>query len=372
MSVPPNSAHPSVQQLQQDLLYQLAGVVPFAARAKGGELRISLNPALRRLFSVSAAPARLSGGPLLNRRVSADDIPVIRAGLARLIECGEHIELRYRMQCGDELRCFRLIAQPLSPGSERIIGAFQDCTVHAREEQQLRASQERLQSLGRLTLLGEVASGLSHELNQPLAAITTFAQAGERLLQLPEPRLEKAASVFKEISQQSLRAGDTLRHMRGLIKRRATHTDRVSAEQLMKDFLSLAEPVARVNQVKLQVSLDPTEKSVEVDVAQIHQALMILFQNALEASQQATLPGVRVELLAQPQGLELAIVDAGPGISAKVAAQLFQPFFSTKDQGTGLGLVSCRNILEAHASRLTYTNQPGGGCRFAFVLPYAA
>lgn len=373
MSVSPKSPSVSAKLLAQELLRHVAGVVPFAGRIRQGKLLVELTPALRTLLAVPPAPARLVAGPLLNRRVAPGDIATNRAALDRLLATGA-MDVEYRMLCEGDWRTVRLVARVL-PGSTRVVGVLREGSVDTRTEQQLHATQERLQSLGRVTLLGEVASGLAHELNQPLAAITTFAQAGERLLQMPEPRIERAAGIFKDISQQALRAGDTLRHMRSLIKRRAPQTERLTAEQLMKDFLVLAEPVARVNQVQLHLNNQAGTRMVLVDAGQIHQALMILFQNAVEASRQAaaTQPQVRVEVGDDPSGtgLELAVIDQGPGVSAEVAGRLFQPFFSTKEQGTGLGLVSCRNILEAHGSRLGYDNLAGGGCRFAFVIPYA-
>jgi signal transduction histidine kinase len=110
-----------------------------------------------------------------------------------------------------------------------------------------------------------------------------------------------------------------------------------------------------------------------VDVTQINQAMMILFQNALEATPQAAADNyqVRVALVARDKGLEWSVEDQGPGVSDSDAAQIFQPFFSTKNNGTGLGLISCRNILEAHGCQLSYANLAGGGCRFWFELPYS-
>jgi two-component system sensor kinase FixL len=252
-----------------------------------------------------------------------------------------------------------------------VIGVLQDCTQSLLAERNLHASQDRLQTLGRLTLLGEVASGLAHELNQPLAAIATFAQAGERLLGLPEPRLERAQQVFKEVSQQALRAGDIIRRMRSLIKRRAAHFEVVAAGALIKEFLLMAEPMAYAQHVQLRTRVELGEQRVVVDAAQIHQALMILLQNALEAVKAVSDAHAQVtfSVSLEEQGLYIAVEDQGPGIDAETAAQIFRPFFSTKENGAGLGLISARNILEAHGSRLDFTNLPEHGGRFWFVLP---
>jgi signal transduction histidine kinase len=178
--------------------------------------------------------------------------------------------------------------------------------------------------------------------------------------------------VFREVTQQALRAGEIIRHMRSLIKRRAAQFESVTCETLMAEFLALAEPMARASQVQLVVHIDAPQRRLYLDVGQIHQAMMILFQNALEATrgQQTSAPQVRVELSERDSGVEVAIQDQGPGVSAEIASQLFQPFFSTKENGTGLGLISCRSILESHHCRLSFVNLPGGGCRFWFELPY--
>jgi C4-dicarboxylate-specific signal transduction histidine kinase len=311
---------------------------------------------------------------LFNAQVAKEDVTLLRQAVSRLLEKGEAMDVRYSVGHGDDQRCLQVHAiLQAGTGRPRVIGVFRNCTQNAVAERQLQASQERLQSVGRLTLLGEVASGLAHELNQPLAAITTFAQAGERLLGLPEPRLEKAQQVFREVTQQALRAGEIIRHMRSLIKRRAYQIESVSAGELMHEFLAMAEPMARAAQVQLVTRIEVEDRIMRVDVSQIHQAMMILFQNALDATREresAAAPRVRVELLAREQGVEYVIEDQGPGVSETVATQLFKPFFSTKESGTGLGLSSCRSILDSYGSRLSYVNLPDGGCRFWFVLPY--
>ncbi len=363
-----------IHDIQHQLLMSMAAVVPFVGTIKGQQLQIRWTPALRELFGIKDDQPGWRGGPLFNTQVAKDDIDVLRQAVTSLLEAAEVMDVRYMVRDGSHWRCVQVRAIRTSEtGTPRVVGVFRNCTPAAAAERQMQSLQERLQSVGRLTLLGEVASGLAHELNQPLAAITTFAQAGERLLGLTEPRLEKAQEVFREVTQQALRAGDIIRHMRSLIKRRAYQVELVSCDELMRDFLAMAEPMARTAQVQLVTRIEVTHQTLLVDVSQIHQAMMILFQNALDAMREhtaAAAPRVRVELLAREQGVEFGIEDQGAGVSETVASQLFKPFFSTKENGTGLGLISCRNILDSYGSRLEYANLPGGGCRFWFVLSY--
>ncbi len=372
MSAPQQIRKSRVSDLQQQLLLEASAIAVFVGTVRGDQLRISWSPALRGLFGIDANQSGWRGGPLFNAHVLPDDVARLRMAVTQLLEHGVPLQLRYTLRYGEQLRWMQVSARLLSePGKTRVVGVLKDCSPEVSGERHMQASQERLQSVGRLTLLGEVASGLAHELNQPLAAITTFAQAGERLLGLPEPRVEKAQQVFREVSQQSLRAGEIIRHMRSLIKRRAAQVELVSSDVLMSDFLALANPMARASQVQLLTRIEGAQRPVRVDVTQIHQAMMILFQNALEATREAagSAPQVRVALLNTAAGLEWSISDQGPGVSEAIARQMFQPFFSTKEQGTGLGLISCRNILEAHGCRLSFENLPAGGCRFWFVLP---
>ena len=367
------SPSPTAAEAQHDLLWAVAAVVPFTGMLTDQHLEIRWSTGLRALFGVSSRQRDLPVNPVLNEWVSAEDRFSLERACTQLVGTGAPVDVCYRVQLpAGQTKQLRVVAQLLGDATpQRVIGVLQDCTQSMLAERNLHASQDRLQTLGRLTLLGEVASGLAHELNQPLAAIATFAQAGERLLALPQPRLEKAQQVFKEVSQQALRAGDIIRRMRSLIKRRAAHFEVVAAGALIKEFLLMAEPMAYAQHVQLRTRVAIGEQRVAVDAAQIHQALMILLQNALEAVKPVNDAGAQVTFIAslEEHGLYIAVEDQGPGIDAETAAQIFRPFFSTKENGTGLGLISARNILEAHGCRLDFTNLPEHGCRFWFVLP---
>jgi len=229
-------------------------------------------------------------------------------------------------------------------------------------------SHERLENISRLALMGEMASGLAHEINQPLTAITTFAQAGERLLSMPEPRIERVQQIFRDIAQQSLRAGDIIRRMRSLVRRHDEQRMRIACQVLLDEFMAIAEPMARTARVALATRQDASSAQVNVDTSLLHTVLLILYQNALDASRDRADAKVTIEVLKVAAGIEFAIVDSGPGVPEQVAAQLFQPFFSTKPNGTGLGLSACQKLLEQYGSRVQFANQQHG-CRFWFVLP---
>lgn len=358
--------------LQHALLLDVMGAVLLQAEAIDAQLKFAWTPALQGLIADDGSPP--PDDPLLNDQVLAEDRDTLQTALHQLAagqRDGVDVFYRRREAQGavQQLRV-QLRAVPRSQPL-RVVGLLRKVAVG--ELERAVASQERLNALSRLTLLGEVASGIAHELNQPLAAITTFAQAGERLLSLPEPRVERAREVFREVSQQALRAGDTIRHMRSLIKRRATQLETVAAQTLLNDFLALAAPIAHAGRIALNTRFT-ADCTLQIDAAQLLQCLMILFQNALEATRERQGEGTGTVLVTAndvPDGFEIAVQDQGPGITEQVAAQLFQPFFTTKAEGTGVGLSSCRTVLEAHRSRLQFENL-SGGCRFWFVLPHFA
>ena len=357
----------SVRELQQSLLWSVAAAACFTGTVEKQQLRIRWNGALRSAYGLSASQS-LRGGPLMNTRIDAADRERITQACDALIKTHTPIDVIFRAAIGSNSKSFRVVIQHLQD-TDRVIGVLQEC-VTAPNEYASTISQSRWQSVGRLTLLDEVASAMAHELNQPLAAMATFAQAGERLLNLPEPRLDKAKQVFQEVSQQALRAGELIRHMRGLIKRHAPTKTQLTIAELIQGFSTLAEPMARTHHVELIVAADLPLTAVQVDVTQINQVLLILFQNALDALDDVVdRKSITVTVKDQGDKVFISVTDSGKGIADSTAAQLFQPFFSTKENGTGLGLTSARNILEIYGSRLEFANVPEGGCRFSFTLP---
>jgi two-component system, LuxR family, sensor kinase FixL len=355
--------------LPQSLLLATTSAVLVSGRIRRGRVQVRFTPALCALWGVLKP---LRGGPLLNAWVHEADRESVAQALQHLAEYGGGVDIRYQARCAgvSELRWLHLVLQRDSSGNERVVGVLRDDTAAQALERDRVLTQERLQSLSRLTLLGEVASGLAHELNQPLAAITTFAQAGERLVSMPSPNLERVQQIYREVSQQALRAGDIIQRMRNLIKRHSGQRNVVSCTALIDEFLKVAEPLARASSVGLRTRMDGGDRMVDVEPEQIHQVLMILFQNALEAARDSAIsPQVELSVRIVPAGIEIAITDSGQGVSDAVASQLFSPFFSTKSSGTGLGLIGCRKLLGEYGSQLLFANQPGGGCRFWFVLP---
>jgi two-component system, LuxR family, sensor kinase FixL len=253
----------------------------------------------------------------------------------------------------------------------------EDITDQRRAEMEARLALERMNSVSRLATMGEMAAGISHELNQPLAAIANYAQACARLLRLPAPDLPEITGALEQISIQALRAGEIIRRIRSLVRNEDVRREPQDMNGLIREVHALLATDARVHDGRLDLDLHEPTPPVTVDKVQIQQVLMNLVHNAFEAqgnSHSATHGGepadVRIATrLTEAGDVEVSVNDHGPGLAAELEQKIFEPFFTTKATGTGLGLAISRSIIKAHASRLGYrANEPRGAC-FYFVLP---
>jgi len=263
--------------------------------------------------------------------------------------------------------------QPSADGESLVInGTLHDITDRKLAEEELRQGQERLTHVGRLSTMGEMATGLAHEINQPLTAIATYAQAAVRMIDSTagaEPAELREPLV--QITNQALRAGEVIRRLRAFVKNRATRTETVDVNRLIEDLRVLAEPDARVNDVRLIVELGTALPAVSADPVQIQQVLLNLIRNAIDATLEA--PEAPREIVVtsarSADGVEIAVIDRAGGIPPEIAVNLFNPFYTTKATGTGLGLAISRSIIRAHRGKLGHRPTPGGGTTFYFTLP---
>jgi two-component system sensor kinase FixL len=253
----------------------------------------------------------------------------------------------------------------------------EDITDQRRAEMEARVAQERMNSVSRLATMGEMAAGISHELNQPLAAIANYAQACARLLRLPAPVLPEITGALEQISTQALRAGEIIRRIRSLVRNEDVRREPQDINGLIREVHALLATDARVHDGRLELDLHEPTPLVTLDKVQIQQVLMNLVHNAFEAqgNNNSGPPGgepadVRIATRLTDAGdVEVSVNDHGPGLAAELEQKIFEPFFTTKATGTGLGLAISRSIIKAHSSRLGYrANDPRGAC-FYFVLP---
>ena len=260
----------------------------------------------------------------------------------------------------------------LTTGAYELSGTLHDVTEQKRVELEFRSQVDRLAHVARLSTMGEMATGLAHEINQPLTAIATYAQALLRLLAKPDglPHAELLDAI-EQIASQALRAGEVIRRLRSLVKAQGTSVERINLNGLVQDLLTLARADALNSDIKIELKLTPQVSDVMADPIQIQQVLLNLVRNAIDATQENAPQQRRIQLSTQACGdaVEVAVSDHGPGIQPAHLEQIFDPFFTTKSTGTGLGLPISRSILRAHGGKLAYRPNPAGGATFYFTLP---
>ncbi len=231
---------------------------------------------------------------------------------------------------------------------------------------------KRLLEIARASVLAEMASGVAHELNQPLGAIATFAQAGERMLDRPSPMVARALDVFRQINQEALGAGEGIKRIRRLFEQGSPQRIRCHMPELVEELRPVLEILVNRIDGGVRVEMPDAVPELLIDRMRIQHVLYALAQNAVDAGLQLSpAPSIRIDVSADRYAVETGITDSGPGVPAELQQQLFRPFFTTKPQGTGLGLASSRAIVESHDGTMGFANLPAGGSRFWFRLPLA-
>jgi len=287
-------------------------------------------------------------------------------------------DIEYRIVHPDgSLRYVHHIAQTTygaDGGVLRQVGTLHDITDRRRAEDEARQMQDRIAHFGRISTMGEMAAGIAHEVNQPLTAIATFAQACQRLIASGDVEMSEIDEALEQISTQALRAGEVIRRLRSFVKNREVRREPIQANRLLEDVLMLAQTDAHHHGVRLRLEPCECPPQVKADAVQIQQVILNLVRNSIDAMQEIAEPQREILLRTQvdPEGdVEFMVADRGAGVDAEAAAELFNPFFTTKPGGTGLGLSISRSIVRAHGGKLWCSANPGGGARFFFTLPAA-
>jgi two-component system sensor histidine kinase DctS len=254
------------------------------------------------------------------------------------------------------------------------MSAFLDIREQRRVEELSRASQERLQATARLAMVGEMASLLSHELNQPLAAIASYATGTQNLLDQGAHSPADIRLAMHRIAEQAERAGKVIKSVHDFVRRRDQAREAIAPRLLLDAILPLVNLQARKLGVQVQIRLAPDLPTVLCDRTMVEQVLLNLARNGMQAMDQ---PEIRRRVLtlevrrspADARWIEFSVADIGPGIAPEVAEQLFTPFFTTKAEGMGLGLSLCRTVIEQHGGNLVFESSPPQGTVFRFTLP---
>lgn len=259
------------------------------------------------------------------------------------------------------------------PGSaELILSQISDLTAQLKVQAEIRHQHLQLAHADRLHMLGEMSTGLAHEINQPLTAISLFAETGRRLL--AAHKYDRLAEILTKLSQHSYRAGAIVERMQDMGRRKEGARQSVDLNKLIEDVVLLAEVDAGANEIQIELDLCEGSPMVRVEVVQIHQVVLNLLRNAMDAMQLSPDANVRVIVLkTRDNGVgffEVSVVDSGAGVPDEAADRLFDSFLTTKRTGLGMGLPISKAIVNAHGGLLSFCNNAHAGATFVFTLPW--
>ena len=337
---------------------------------------LSFSRAAERMFGYSEAEAV---GRNVNILMGAPDHARHDGYLARYMETGERriigvgrIVTGLRKD-GSQFPLHLSIGETSAEGRRLFTGFMHDLTEERRSESRTQQLQEELAHISRLSALGEMGSALAHELNQPLAAIGNYITGSRRLLaDMRAPGAARVAGALEKAAEQVLRAGQIIRRLRDFVSRRASERRVESVAKLVEEASALGLVGAREKRVALKYKLDPECDAIFVDRIQIEQVLVNLLRNGLDSMENVSRRELIVSSRRASVGiLEIAVSDSGAGISTQAMGRLFEPFYTTKTSGLGVGLSICRSIVEAHGGEMRAENNSDGGATFRFTLPLA-
>lgn len=273
----------------------------------------------------------------------------------------------------------RVDVAPLIDDRGRHLGwmtSITDITLRKATEEAARRHQEKLQFTARVMTLGEMASSLAHELNQPLTAITNYSEGLLARLRVGEPPKDAVLDALERTSAQARRAGAIIRRIREFVKRSEPRRQPVPARRVVDDAVGFAELDASKRGIAIVTDVAHDLPPLDADPILIEQVLLNLLKNAIDAMEHAAVRRIDVQVrrLGGEPMAEFRIVDRGSGIDMERLDEVFQPFFSTKPEGMGMGLNICRSIVEFHRGRLAVepNPEPAGGTIFRFTLPLAS
>jgi PAS domain S-box-containing protein len=251
-------------------------------------------------------------------------------------------------------------------------GVAFDITDRKEAELAAQRNREDLGHLSRVAAMGELAASIAHELNQPLSGIVSNAAAGQRFIDRGDVDLTELRELLTDINADGRRAGDVIRGIQSMVKKRAPARERVNLNDLVMKVVQMVKPNAMLHSCELGTFLDPGLPAVEGDPVQLQQVLLNLVINAFDAMRDASVRSRKVAIATERNGdgtIRISVRDYGVGIPEEARERLFDQFFTTKKEGLGMGLSIVRSIVESHGGTIAAENADGGGARFRFTLP---
>jgi PAS domain S-box-containing protein len=333
----------------------------------------AVNPAFQRMVGYSEAelvgrsPAEITHED--DRDVTAAIIGAHSAGQSRT----PRFEKRYRRKDGGVIWAESSLFLVPVPGRTPILGAVVvDITDRKRAEEELRGAQAELTRVARLTTMGEFAASIAHEINQPLAAIVMSGSAGLRWLSEERPDLAEAREAFTRVVSDGRRAGEVIRGLRALAQKSGPQLTTLDINDVIRDVLALTQSELQRHGVVLRTDLAASDRLLQGDPVQLQQVLLNLILNGIDAMKGITDRARELTVssaLAEPHGVLVLVEDTGTGLDPAIAHRIFEPMFTTKADGLGMGLAICRSIIEAHGGQLSLAPHAPHGTALRFTLP---
>lgn len=318
-------------------------------------------------FPDGVAPAEAD---LRFEKVLASDSQPMRLMLSRKLSFGDFLLPGPILLFGAGSLAIAVLAMLLLAQRQRAQEAIEAARV-AEARERLQAHEVRLAHASRVNAMGEMASGIAHELTQPLTALLSQSQAGLRMIDPATDSLPALRRVLEANARQAKRAGDILARLRAYVTKAPPQTMLVDVNEVVSDIGTLMQADLAAGGCELVIeSMAPVPK-VEVDPVQLEQVIHNLIRNAAEATQGRG-GTIGVQISAAAGKVQITVSDSGPGIAAEALPRLFEPFYSTKPDGMGLGLSLCQSLIERFGGNIEARNRPEGGAEFIVTLPQAA
>ena len=321
-----------------------------------------------------------ASGPLVDfsatlARISPLDRPAVDAALLNALNTTDDFDVEYRIE-GSNGEWGWQSARGRADRAEapRLLGVAMDITQRKLAEAQAAQDRADLYHMSRVSLLGQLSASIAHQLNQPLASILSNAEAAQKMLEREPLDLPELRAICDDIAAEDQRAAQVIRRLAVLFKRGEAVFEPLDANELARDTIEFTRTSLTTRHVALSTHLEPELPSISGDRVQLQQMLLNLMINAADAM--ADLPEERREMnistSLQGDDVKICVVDRGPGVPAEAMEKVFEPFWSTRPGGMGMGLAVCRSIVEAHHGRLTVSQAAEGGAVFCALLPVRA
>ncbi len=298
----------------------------------------------------------------------------LATGEKRIIGIGR--ELEFVTKSGNRTPCYLAVSEINHGRRRRFTGIIRDLSEQQAAREALADLRERLAHVGRLSTMGEMTASIAHEINQPLTAISMYAQSGIKLLDREGADLAKLRTALEKLNTQSLRAGAIIERIQRFARAQDTQRELAQVSTLLTDLLKLAESDARLHDMEIQLELAQDLPQVLCDPIQVQQVALNLIRNAIDAMNEIHCRNGRTIIIrteaVDPDTVKVSVADQGPGVAQNQTELLFTPFHTTKKEGMGMGLSICRSIIAGHGGELSFTNNAESGATFYFTLPVGA